>query len=444
MKERAIVAISTPLGSGGIAIIRLSGEDSLKIARGLFFNEENLYKPDPRKLYLGEFRYGYVTEKCLLVYFKAPYSFTGEDVVEFQIHGGELLAKKVLEACIERGATLAEPGEFSKRAFLNGKISLDEAEGITDIIHASSEAELRAGLSRAKGILYKRSCEYQDIIKEVLAGIDVSFDYPENDDEQTTKEDMLKKVKVIRTEIDEIVEKNKNSKYIRTGISVAIAGKPNVGKSSLLNSLLGEDRAIVTEIAGTTRDSLVETVLYKGIKFNFIDTAGIRDSKDVVENIGIKKSKEALRESDVVLVLLDATSKLSDEDKEILELTKNKRRIIVINKTDRKRVLEKMDNELSISAKTGKNTEELLKSIHDMVLGENLDQSASLILNERVLEILKGISILLNEILKDKKNTLDLLETKLKKVYTELGKISGKTENEDIIDLIFSKFCLGK
>ncbi len=308
-----IAQISTPLGSGGIAIVRISGEDALKIGRSLFYSKK-LQNSDitPRLLYLGDFDLGDAKERCMMVYFKAPYSFTGEDVVEFQIHGGEYLATKVLDRIVEKGASLAQNGEFSKRAFLNGKMSLDEAEATIDMINATSDAEIKASSKLAEGSLFKQVKKIQDDLKNGVANLEVALDYPEHDDEAMSEQAVVEILKNSLETLKNLEKTYKNGEKIKFGIDVAIVGKPNVGKSSLLNALLKEDRAIVTDVKGTTRDTLKETVNYKGLKINFIDTAGIRESDDIVEKIGVEKSKKTIEQSDIILFVIEGSENLDN------------------------------------------------------------------------------------------------------------------------------------
>ena len=316
MKEDSIVSISTPLGRGAISIVRISGQDSLKIALQLF-SAQNLSTENikPRFMYFGKLKLEDETfEECLMVYFKAPFSYTGEDIVEFQIHGGVLLAQKVVEECLKHGARLAEPGEYSKRAFLNGKITLDKAEAIIGEINAETEGELKSSLQITNGRLAEKILTEQEKLKTLLAEMEVGMDYPDETEEAKLKSDIKKTLKEIEMQIDEILNDSQSAKYLKNGINVALVGKTNVGKSSIMNALLGENRAIVTDIKGTTRDSITESFLYDGIKINLIDTAGIRETEDVVESIGIEKSKESLANADIVLFVLDGSEKENQED----------------------------------------------------------------------------------------------------------------------------------
>lgn len=444
--EKPIVSISTPLGKGAIAIVRMSGKESLPVAFKLFHNSkltsENI---KPRYMYFGNFKLDEGEfEQCLMVYFKAPFSYTGEDIVEFQIHGGVLIAQKVLESCVKAGAKLAEPGEYSKRAFLNGKITLDKAEAIIGEINAETEGELKSSLQVTNGRLAEKISTEQDKLKNMIAEIEAGLDYPDEIDELDLKLNIKERLEGVRTNIKDILQQAQSATYLKNGINVALVGKTNVGKSSVMNAMLGENRAIVTDIKGTTRDAISESFVFEGIKINLIDTAGIRETKDVVENIGIEKSKQNLMQADLVLFVLDGSERESAEDRQIENLLKGKKFITVINKTDKKRVVPKQENEIEISALTNKNIQKLKQKILDMVLEEKIDFNSLVLTNERQIAILQEAKDILDEILNAKENTLDVFAMLIKKLWQTLGKITGNTENEDIIDLIFSKFCLGK
>ncbi len=444
--KNTIVSISTPLGKGAVAIVRLSGPESLSVALKLFhckkLNEKNI---TPRFMYFGEFSLSdNAKEQCLMVYFKAPFSYTGEDIVEFQVHGGVLLAQKIVESCIKAGARMAEPGEYSKRAFLNGKITLDKAEAIIGEINAETEGELNSSLQVTNGRLSQIISNEQEKLTTMLAEMEVGMDYPDETEELGLKLDIKNRLSNIEKEIDEIIDQSKSATYLKNGINVALVGKTNVGKSSVMNALLGQNRAIVTNIQGTTRDSISESFVYGGVKINIIDTAGIRETEDVVENIGIEKSKQNLKTADIVLFVLDGSEKETAEDKQIEKLIGDKLHITLINKTDKKRVVEKKENEIEISALENKNINKIKQTILDLVIAEKVDFNSLVLTNERQLSILNESKSILKEIFDNQNISLDILTMLVKKLWLTLGKITGNTENEDIINLIFSKFCLGK
>lgn len=446
MKEDDIVSISTPLGKGAISIVRMSGQTCLNIALNIFSSHNlTVQTIEPRFMYFGELKLANeIFEECLMVYFKAPFSYTGEDIVEFQVHGGILLAQKVVEECLKNGARLAEPGEFSKRAFLNGKITLDKAEAIIGEINAETEGELKSSLQITNGRLADKILTEQEKLKTLLAEIEVGMDYPDETEEANLKTDVKKTLQDILAEIENILENSQSAKYLKNGINVALVGKTNVGKSSVMNALLGENRAIVTDIQGTTRDSITESFFCDGIKINLVDTAGIRETNDVVESIGIEKSKENLESADIVLFVLDGSEKETVEDQEIEKLLQGKRVITVINKTDKKRLIKERENEIEVSALTNKNISQLKRKIVKMVIEKEIDFNSLILTNERQVVVLEDAKSLLREILSENEPTLDILSMMVKKVWLTLGKITGNTENEDIINLIFSKFCLGK
>ena len=377
----------------------------------------------------------------LFVYFKAPFSFTGEDVVEFQFHGGEYLSKKILNEILTK-CRLSEPGEFTKRAFLNGKISLDEAEAISDIIFAESDAEIKSANMLQNGKLAENIKNCQKKLLDYLAEIEANLDYPDDFSENKLIENTYDYIEILKNNLEEILQNSKNSKQIKNGINVAIIGKTNVGKSSLLNAILGEDRAIVTDIEGTTRDVISEQILIDGYKVNFIDTAGLRQSDDVVEKIGIDKSIKCIDTADIILFVVDLSRNLDDEEKEIYEKIKNKPHIVVANKSDIKKIDLNFDY-IEISAKNNVNIEKLKHEIVKKIISDKIDYSKIVLTNERHISIIKNSLKMIEKMQKNREN-LDIIAFQIKEIWKELGKITGESEDEKIIDLIFSKFCLGK
>jgi len=441
---RTIAQISTPLGSGGIAVIRMSGAKSLEFAEKIFKFKVKPEKIVPRHMYFGTIEYNDFTEQCLMVYFNSPYSYTGEDVVEFQCHGGEYLATQILKACLDAGAVLAENGEFTKQAFINGKISLDEAESVIDMINATSDAELKANSKILKGELFKEINQIQKDLMDAIVNLEVSIDYPEHDDEALGIENLENVLNQIKEKLIKLEKTSKQGSLIRSGINVAIVGKPNVGKSSLLNALIGEERAIVTSVKGTTRDTLRETITYNGLKINFIDTAGIHESDDVVEIIGIDRAKESISDADIVLAVFDNSSKMEEEDKQILSLCEGKKVIYILNKSDLKKENFDVDG-IEISAQNCLNIEKIKESILELALSGKIDFSGLIITNERHIESIKQALEKIDNILADCNfQTIDIIDMLAKDLWKTLGKITGQTENEDIISGIFAKFCLGK
>ena len=444
-QKGTIVAISTAAQTGAISIVRMSGPDAINIADGLFKNLKN-EKPSAflaRRLELGTFFAKNFCEQILCVVFRAPFSYTGENLVEFQCHGGVKVTEGVLKACMESGASLAAPGEFTRRAFLNGKISLDKAEGIMDMINAQSEAEIRAGYNLLDGALGKVAISAQQKLVGLLSDIEVSFDYPEEDIEYTTKDKVKTELVAINQEILNLISTSDAGRQIKDGISLLILGEPNVGKSSLLNALTKTDRAIVTSIAGTTRDTIEENLIIGGLKYKIIDTAGIHETEDEVEKIGIERAKALVKSADLVLCLVDCSKETSQKDKEVLRLTENSKRIIVGNKLD-KTSKPKQTADIYISTKSEKDVEKLKDLIYNQTADKKI-QSGLVITNLRHLDALKRAQKhILNALKNIDEQTLDLISVDLNLAYSALGEITGSTTGEDIIDAIFSKFCLGK
>ena len=446
MEQDTIVALATPLGNAGISVVRLSGNDSLKIATN-FFVSKKLKKHDiqPRYMYLGDIDTQDLKEKCLMVYFKNPYSYTGEDIVEFQCHGGTYICNKIIDLCIKFGARLAQPGEFTKRAFINGKVSLDEAEGVVDLINAKTASEVKASFDLVKGDLYKTVKVLQDTLTQVLAEIEVNLDYPEHDIEYQTEKQLYEKLTQVKQTLLNLSKTEYQGRIIRDGINVAILGKPNVGKSSLMNALLNYERAIVTDIAGTTRDTLQESFIYKDTKINITDTAGLHESNDIVEKIGIQKAIEQINQADLILLLLDGSSELSKEDKENLNLVRGKKVIIVENKTDLPQKLNLDFPTIKISAKNNKNIDILKQKILDSVLDKDFVQNDLVLTNKRhIIAIKQALELIENAINNIYDVSLDCTALDVKQAWLKLGEITGETTDEEIIDMIFSKFCLGK
>ena len=439
-----IASISTPMGTGAIAIVRMSGKQSLDIAFELFENKK-LTKQNivPRMLYLGNIKG--LGEKCLMVYFKNPHSFTGEDMVEFQVHGGVLLCREVLRLLLEKGARLAENGEFSKRAFLNGKMSLDEAEGIIDVIEATHKAELSAGFELLNGQLLQTVKQMQQDLTNTNARLAVTVDYPEYDDESIEKEQTKQDIKEIKSQIEKLLANSEYGKQLKTGVKIALVGKPNVGKSSILNAVLGENRAIVTDIAGTTRDSISEQIVYKGIKIELVDTAGLREGNDLVEKIGIDKTKQEIKSANLVVFVV-SNQDFDQQDEQIYEQIKSYNPLVVQNKSDADKVQKyPFDIDICISALHNQNITEFLDKIVERVYKQKIDNSALVLTNTRHIEALKQALVCCDDILaKIDTQTVDIVLFEIKSLWSTLGKITGESENEKIIDEIFSRFCLGK
>lgn len=444
MKEKTICALATPLGRGSISVIRISGKDSLKIAKE-FFSSKNLdyNKIEPRKMYLGKFKLEQNFEKCLMVFFKAPFSYTGEEMIEFHIHGGEFLTEKILSIILTK-CSLAEPGEFSKRAFFNGKISLDEAEGIIDLINAESDAEINSASLLMNGKLCNEIVKCQNELTEMIAKIEVALDYPDYDMELEIIFETKQKLIEIENVLKSILDSSDETGKIKSGVNVAIVGSPNVGKSSLLNALIGEERAIVTNVEGTTRDVLKETIIYNGIKINFIDTAGIRQCDNIVESIGIERAKKEINKADIVLFVIDLSRKMTIEEIKFFESLKNKNYILIANKKDIKKEILEYKDIIEISASKNENIEKIKYEIFNRTIKEKIDFSNIVLTNKRHIEVIKNTLNLVYSLVNSENQMLDIFAFEIKNIWNELGKITGTTENEEIIDEIFSKFCLGK
>ncbi len=449
-----IAGLATGNTTAGISIIRVSGDNALNISKKLI--PKNL-EWTPRHMYLTDITNGVVADKGMVVYYKAPISFTGEDIVEFHLHGGMALANAILTSLLENGARLSEAGEFSKRAFLNGKTSLDSLEGTVDIINAQSEAELKAGYNLLIGTLRQKTEAIQSELTDILASIDVALDYPEEDIEYETTKQLTNKIMNVSNNIESLIKSSKTGLMITNGINVAIVGKPNVGKSSLLNALLSYERAIVTDIAGTTRDTLRETYVYDGIKVNLIDTAGIHESNDKVEQIGVKKSVEALDEAHIILLVVDTSRAFEAEDYNIIKMCASKQKpiIVALNKSDidtftkehMKNIQELLPTAhiLHTSVLDNESIVSLKKTIKSLSVNDDFNSNALFITNTRHLACLKSAFSKLQEALNAiDKVSLDCVSVHLKEAWENMGEITGKVITEEVIDAIFSKFCLGK
>ncbi len=443
-----IVAVSTGSSSGAISIVRMSGGEAISIA-DMLFSTTNKTKPSeltPRMLTLGTISTKSFNEQAMCVVFKAPKSYTGEDMVEFQCHGGNQIANGVMRACIECGARIATNGEFTKRAFLNGKVSLSSAEGMMDMINAESDAEVRAGYQLLSGNLSKLAYDAQKELTDILSEIEVSFDYPEETIEYITKAKVKQRLMVLSSKMQEVINTSDVGKIIKSGINVLIVGKPNVGKSSLLNFLLQRERAIVTDIAGTTRDTIEDSFMLDDIKINLIDTAGIHETTDKVEKIGVDKAKSLMDQADIILFLIDSSREYSKEDKDIFESIQGKNYIVIKTKSDLEtKLLESFDGEIEISTTTGSGIETLKSKILEITKISNIPADSLIITNERHKDALIRATESINRATSNiGEDTLDLVSIDIKQAYINIGEITGNTTSEDIIDQIFKKFCLGK
>lgn len=446
-----ICAISTALGVGAISIIRVSGDEAIDIVNKIF--DKDLTKKESHTINYGHIIYnGEIIDEVMVSIMKSPKTFTKEDIVEINSHGGVAVTNKVLEILLLEGARLAEPGEFTKRAFLNGRIDLVEAESIMDLIESKTETSRKLAISGMEGKVSKLVKNIIDNLVKVNANIEVNIDYPEYEDiEIVTKEKIEEMSKYINKELTKLLNESENGKLIKDGINTIILGRPNVGKSSILNKLIEEDKAIVTSVAGTTRDIVEGQIRVNGILLNIIDTAGVRETEDIVEKIGVEKSLSLINDADLIILVFNNNEKLTDEDKKLLEYTKEKKRIIVINKIDLENNLDisnlKNERIVKVSALKDSGIENLKNEINDMFnleeinLGDftYLSNSRQISLVKKAVEISKNLEDALNNDV-----PIDLLEIDIKEICEILGEIIGESYDDKLIDTLFSNFCLGK
>ncbi len=448
--DDTIAAISTAQGVGAISIIRVSGTDAIKIVSKIFSNKKFLGAPS------HTIHYGYIMDgderidEVLVTIMRAPKTFTKEDIVEINAHGGIMTTDKILELLLFNGCRLAEPGEFTKRAFLNGRIDLTEAEGVMDLINSKTDISRKIALNQVGGKVSSMISDLRDELAGIIANIEVNIDYPEYEDiEEMTIEKINSNLSELESKIDKILKESKNGEILTNGIKTAIVGKPNVGKSSLLNRLIGEDKAIVTDIQGTTRDSVEATLRIDNLILNLIDTAGIRKTEDVVESIGVDKSLKLIDEADVILFVVNYNEKLSHDDLVILDKLKDKNYITIVNKTDLDKKIDddKLSNVVYVSALNDDNIDEIgnkIKKLFDLEKIETTDltyltSARSVAILRKVLDSVKAVRKGIEE-----NYPIDMVEIDLKDIWNLLGEIIGESYDEELLDQLFSRFCVGK
>lgn len=459
MKEfDTIAAVATSIGDSGISIIRVSGENALKIVSRIFRGKNNKSIDDIKTYtmrygYIVDLKNGDILDEVIVSFMKAPKSYTAEDVVEINCHGGVMSVNRVLNEVVKSGARIAEPGEFTKRAFLNGRIDLSQAEAVIDIIRSKTELGMKSALMQAEGRISKEISIIRNKLLEIIAHIEATVDFPEDDLEEITNEKVQVDLKDIISEINYLLETANEGKILREGLNTVIIGKPNVGKSSLLNALLMESRAIVTEVPGTTRDIIEEYINIDGIPVKIIDTAGIRETEDIVEKIGVEKSKKKIENADLTILMIDAASELDEEDKFIIDFIKDKKTVVLLNKQDKGVIIDKkifyeqnFDNVYYTSTKSGYGIESLKSAIKNLFFNGEVKINEFMISNSRHIEALilakkhceQSLSVLSDV------SAIDLASIDIRNAWTSLGEITGDTLQEDLIDKIFSEFCIGK
>lgn len=446
--EDTIAAISSALGVGAISIIRISGDNAINIANEIF--DRNIKVADSHTIHYGHIKdKDEIIDEVLISVLRAPRTFTREDIVEINCHGGINTTNKVLELVLSHGARLAEPGEFTKRAFLNGRIDLTQADGIMNLIEAKTDISRKMSINQLNGQVSNIIKNLRSNLVDIISNIEVNIDYPEYEDiEVVTSEKIYPQVLSIKDELENIIKKSEDGKLINEGINIGIIGRPNVGKSSLLNTLLEEEKAIVTDIEGTTRDIVEGKIIINGIVCNIIDTAGIRETDNIVEQIGVNKSYDIITSSDLIIMILNNNERITEEELELLSKIKHKNHIIVINKTDLENKLNLyVEDAIKISIKDNVGIEDIKNRISEIFNLEKIStQDMSYLGNARSISLLKQSLNKINECLNNIKNEtpIDIIELDLKECWNTLGEIIGETYTDELIDEIFSRFCLGK
>ncbi|EKU48167.1 tRNA uridine-5-carboxymethylaminomethyl(34) synthesis GTPase MnmE [Staphylococcus massiliensis] len=454
-----ITSISTPMGEGAIGIVRMSGQDAVEIADKLYKGKKQLKDVQTHTINYGHIidpETDEVVEEVMVSVLRAPRTFTREDIVEINCHGGILTINRVLELTMTHGARIAEPGEYTKRAFLNGRIDLSQAEAVMDFIRSKTDRASKVAMNQIEGRLSELIKKERQTILEILAQIEVNIDYPEYDDvEDATSEFLVTQSKAIKKEIDALLETGQQGKIMREGLSTVIVGKPNVGKSSMLNNLIQDNKAIVTEVAGTTRDVLEEYVNVRGVPLRLVDTAGIRDTEDIVERIGVERSRKALSEADLILFVLNYNEALTEEDRKLYEVVKNEDAIVIINKTDLEQNLDldevkRMIGDMPLietSMLEQRGIDELEIQIRDLFFGGDVQsQDMTYVSNSRHISLLKQARNSIQDAIDAAEMgvPMDMVQIDLTRTWEILGEIIGESASEELIDQLFSQFCLGK
>ncbi|WP_262614223.1 tRNA uridine-5-carboxymethylaminomethyl(34) synthesis GTPase MnmE [Staphylococcus sp. IVB6246] len=454
-----ITSISTPMGEGAIGIVRLSGHDAVAIADKLYKGKQKLEQVPTHTINYGHIidpETGDVVEEVMVSVLRAPRTFTREDIVEINCHGGILTINLVLELTMTHGARMAEPGEYTKRAFLNGRIDLSQAEAVMDFIRSKTDRASKVAMNQIEGRLSTLIQQQRQSILEVLAQVEVNIDYPEYDDvEEATTEFLLERSRQIKQEIQQLLDTGVQGKIMREGLSTVIVGKPNVGKSSMLNNLIQSNKAIVTEVAGTTRDVLEEYVNLRGVPLKLVDTAGIRETEDIVERIGVERSRKALQEADLILFVLNNNEALTQEDRQLYEVIKNEDVIVIVNKTDLARQLDIDDVKemigdkplIETSMQTQQGIDALELQIRDLFFdGSIQNQDMTYVSNSRHISLLKQAKQTIQDAIEAAEAgiPMDMVQIDLTRTWELLGEIIGESASEELIDQLFSQFCLGK
>lgn len=456
--EDTIAAVATAYGEGGIGIIRISGEEALPILQEIFEFHGDTDTFTSRRMTYGKIidkEKNQIIDEVLAVYMKGPKTYTAEDVVEINCHGSMVSLRKTLALVLRKGARLAEPGEFTKRAFLNGRLDLSQAEAVIDMIRAKTDKSFDVAVSQLEGRLSLKVEEIRQKLLDLLVDITVNIDYPDEDIEKMTYEKLEESIVETQDMIEKLLATSSTGKMIREGIKIAIVGKPNVGKSSLMNGLLKETRAIVTDIPGTTRDTIEEVLSIRNIPVYLVDTAGIRETSDKVEKMGIEKSKEAFNQADFILFLLDGSRPLEEEDLQIMELLKERKSLVLINKRDLGEAISIEEIAANLPASQvietsllkGQGITEIEDAVEDLVYGGEIVQKESMMVNNvRHIELLQQAVKSLTDALhmSERREALDFIEVDVKNAYERLGEIIGETVSDDIINEVFARFCLGK